>query len=612
MHQSSDSEYIQGPHKIYTKKRILSLIGVFIILYALCIQWQFIVSLGLGQDNIDAMLRGLIPAVGAVVVALALYVQNLSFRTLAAPALVGLSWIITGPYLAYITLINGNTVYLNNIYDIYNGLFLFAVLFLLSMTAKQFLPRVISALVMTGLLLLVVAVNVMQWAYYSLYQSCITTSGSLIIFQTGPAETLEYLHSLGAGMIIGTMFLLFLIIAFFFGTHYMIPSLPKTTVYKKILPLLSLLVIVPSVWILYDELLPNSFPVRTFLDTHDYLERAKLYAENHDDKYAALQAVQLNPRLGPNTVIVVIGESETRTLMNAYTPSAPDNTPWLSAVKEDPHFTLFTNVYSCVWYTVPVLEHALTESNFYNTKQFNESISIIDMAKKAGYKTYWFSNQGSVGVADTPISLIAKTADVSEWVDQDLKESTLDGALLQFLTKVNPNEKNFVVLHIMGSHIEYRNRYPAEFQKFDDGKINQEADYDNTILYTDWFLSQVFDYARDNLHLDAMLYFSDHGSDPSIARQPDGASFKVLRIPMFTWLSDDYMQRNPEITTTLKSHAQSYFTNDLVYELVCGILNMQSPAYDDSISLASPKWHWEKKDLVTRFGKTPLTEDTEY
>ena len=149
MHQSSDSEYIQEPHKIYTKKRILSLIGVFIILYALCIQWQFIVSLGLGQDNIDAMLRGLIPAVGAVVVSLALYVQNLSFRSLAAPALAGLSWVITGPYLAYITLINGNTVYLNNIYDIYNGLFLFAVLFLLSMTAKQFLPRVISALVMT-------------------------------------------------------------------------------------------------------------------------------------------------------------------------------------------------------------------------------------------------------------------------------------------------------------------------------------------------------------------------------------------------------------------------------------------------------------------------------
>lgn len=65
----------------------------------------------------------------------------------------------------------------------------------------------------------------------------------------------------------------------------------------------------------------------------------------------------------------------------------------LTAMKSNPDFTLFTNAYSCVWYTVPVLEHALTESNFYNNKPFNESISIIDMAKKAGYKTYWFSNQ---------------------------------------------------------------------------------------------------------------------------------------------------------------------------------------------------------------------------
>ena len=71
-------------------------------------------------------------------------------------------------------------------------------------------------------------------------------------------------------------------------------------------------------------------------------------------------------------------------------------------MKSNPDFTLFTNAYSCVWYTVPVLEHALTESNFYNDKPFNESISIIDMAKKAGYKTYWFSNQGSVA---SPIRL---------------------------------------------------------------------------------------------------------------------------------------------------------------------------------------------------------------
>ena len=101
------------------------------------------------------------------------------------------------------------------------------------------------------------------------------------------------------------------------------------------------------------------------------MERSALYAENHDGKFAALQAVQLNPSESPNTVVVVIGESETRTLMHAFNPNHVENTPWLTAMKEDSDFTLFSNAYSCVWYTVPVLERALTEANFYNNKEFN-------------------------------------------------------------------------------------------------------------------------------------------------------------------------------------------------------------------------------------------------
>lgn len=372
------------------------------------------------------------------------------------------------------------------------------------------------------------------------------------------------------------------------------------------------MIIFPSVGALGEEIFPQAFPIRTFIDTHDYMERSALYAENHDGKFAALQAVQLNPAEYPNTVVVVIGESETRTLMHAFNPNHVENTPWLTAMKEDPDFTLFSNAYSCVWYTVPVLERALTEANFYNNKEFNSSISILDMAKKAGYKTYWFSNQGSIGVADTPITLVAKTADVSEWVDQELKQSTMDGALLQFLQRVDPNEKNFVVLHLMGSHIEYRNRYPKEFQVFNDGTVNQQADFDNTVLYTDWVLSQIFEYAKENLNLDAMIYFSDHGSDPDKGRQPDDISFKVLRIPMFCYLSESYQARNPEVAEAVKQNKDKFFTNDLAYEFVCGILNMQSPNYDPTYSIASPQWKMERKDLVTRFGKVSLLEDTEF
>lgn len=595
-----------------TKRTLWHLLFIFAIIYAFCFQWEMYISLGLGPDNIKNTTLGLIPAIATIVISLGLYWDYVNWKTILPPAIIAAGWIITGPYLSYITLINKNTIYLNNIYDIYTGLYLFSILFCLNMIVRQFLRHRLGAAIMTIIQFVSFFIIALQWVYFGLYHSSITTSGALLICQTGPAETLEFFHSLGLLKVAAIILFVCATILGLYWLNLKQKELPATHFYRKVLPFLSLLIILPSTAALGDEIFPECFPIRTFLDTHDYMERSALYAENHSDKFANLQAIQLTPADYPNTVIVIIGESETRTLMNAYNPKHVPNTPWLTEQKNNPNFTLFTNAYSCVWYTVPVLERALTESNFYNDKQFNESISIIDMAKKAGYKTYWFSNQGSIGVADTPITLVANTADVSEWVDRDLKESTHDDALLHFLKQVNPNEKNFIVLHIMGSHIEYRNRYPAEFQKFNDGTINQEADFDNTVLYTDWFLSQVYDYAHKNLNLDAMVYFSDHGSDPDIGRVPDGDSFKVLRIPMFCYLSDAYQLRNPQITEAIKEHENSYFTNDLEYEFICGLLNIQSPNYNPAYSLASPRWQMRRADLTTRFGKTSLMEDPDF
>ncbi|PNH21085.1 arylsulfatase [Megasphaera hutchinsoni] len=607
------STFLSRLFPVGSKKRtIATLILLYIILYAILYRWQYSVSLGLGADNIQNVILGLIPAVLAVVLPLGLYWHNISITSILPPTIVALGWIITGPYLNYTTLLTHNVIYINNIYDIYVGLYLFAILFCINMALIRYIPRFLSALIVTILQLASFFIIIIQWVYYLLYNSCITITGALLINQTGPRETKEYFGSLGMYRISGIILVLLIFIIGSYILNYRQKKAAITPLYTPFIPLISLFIIFPSIGALAGEILPTAFPIKTFIDSKEYLQHAKLYATTHDNRYAKLNAIQLHPRKDPNTIILVIGESETRTYMHVYNPSQPPNTPWLSEMKQDPHFTFFTNAYACVWYTVPVLEHALTEANFYNHKEFNQSISIIDMARKAGYKTYWFSNQGSVGVSDTPISLVAHTADVHEWVDRDAKYSTLDESLLKFLKKVNPKDRNFVVLHLMGSHVEYRNRYPAKFQKFNDGQINRVADFHNTILYNDWFLHEVYKYGKDHLNLDAMLYFSDHGSDPTRLRQPDIAPFTVLRIPMFCYLSDNYLQRNTEIAQTLKNHQNKYFTNDLAYELVCGILNMKSPHYDPSMSLASPLWKMERKDLVTRFGKSSLLEDKEY
>ena len=171
-----------------TGRQIFYLICIFAVIYALCFQWELLVSLGLGEDNIEDMTFGLIPAVGAVTLSLALYWKHLSLAAILPNAVVGISWIITGPVLSYNTLLNSNTVYLNNIYDIYVGLYFFAILFCVSMALRQYAPPKIRMVLMTLIQLLAISVIVLQWGYYYLYHSSITTSGALLIFQTGPAE----------------------------------------------------------------------------------------------------------------------------------------------------------------------------------------------------------------------------------------------------------------------------------------------------------------------------------------------------------------------------------------------------------------------------------------
>jgi lipid A ethanolaminephosphotransferase len=81
-----------------------------------------------------------------------------------------------------------------------------------------------------------------------------------------------------------------------------------------------------------------------------------------------------------------------------------------------------------------------------------------------------------------------------------------------------------IVLHQMGNHgPEYYRRYPKAFEQFTptckSGELStcsqQEVDnaYDNAILYTDYFLSEVIHFLQkyDKTYETAMLYVSDHG-----------------------------------------------------------------------------------------------------
>ena len=165
----------------------------------------------------------------------------------------------------------------------------------------------------------------------------------------------------------------------------------------------------------------------------------------------------------------------------------------------------------------------------------------------------------------------------------------------------------------MGSHIYYNSRYPRRFKKWvtadGTGMMLAAPSYANSILYTDFVLSKIFDYARANLNLQAMIYFSDHGEDLEISHNPDVFRFEMLRVPMFIWLSPTYEKNFPDKVATLDDRRAEYFTNDMFYDTFCGPINAPSNRYDAAQDFSSAAYKFNRNNLTTMLGQHKLTED---
>ena len=524
-------------------------------------------------------------------------------------------------------------------YDFAVGTAIF--IFLTSATVILRSPLIICALNLFFLL-----IPLTELIYYCMTWHCLSPASLMAIYLTNWHEAREFLRAMiGIPNLLLICAAIGLFLRFFYKSH--VKFLRRLTLNTEKTSAAAISLIFSFAALIF--YVPQTSMAGLYKTVTDYAAQTQLYSKNREKRLADLKISTQNDLDG--TIILVIGESASRDYMHAYNQNFPfDNTIWLekqcvmrnaqcvikslpdnakinpdyeetpentpNLTPTDGKFINFSNAYAAWTQTVPVLQRALTEQSQYNDKEFFESVSIIDAARKAGYKTYWFSNQGRYGEFDSAITLVAKTADVSEWTDDSFDFSELeDEILLKFFDKVNPAEKNFIVFHLMGSHIYYNSRYPRRFKKWvtkdGSGMMLAAPSYANSILYTDFVLSKIFDYAKANLNLQAMIYFSDHGEDLEISHNPDVFRFEMLRIPMFMYFSPAYEKNFPDRVATLEKNREKYFTNDLIYDTFCGLINAKSNRYDAGQDFSSEEYRFTRETLTTMLGQHKLTEDTE-
>lgn len=593
------------------------LLFIAILIYLFLYGTYVFLSRGNSPENRHMQMRRYLPCTIAITVSLYLWnLTSLPISNLFPHALVGIAWVLAYP-LCYWLGFRFSHAFIENHIDIAFGAYIFTFTVCLQVLLSQFCHTVATQTATACLLDLLhvslLFLPIFQIIYYFNYHSSFTRAGALAILQTNPEEAREFiLFNYGYKSIVAVIvFFIFLLLAFF--------KLNYITVTVTSLPItldLVLLVIVLATLSYCAKLIVRTGVMIHYLDSLHYLKQASLFNNYHKDNFAHLQIAKPAKSFAkPSTFILVIGESATRSYMSAYGYQDYDTTPWMKAMSSKSDFLLFKHAYSSMAQTVPSLEQALTEKNQYNNKKFNRSTTILDLAKKCGYTNYWFSAQAAIGIGATPVTLVAKTADHEEWLSTTMRQThtvKYDQDLLPYLQQVDPTQNNFVVIHLKGSHENYLNRYPAAFAKWGNHNENESVlNYDNSLAYTDQLLQDIYTYGKEHLNLQGLLYFSDHGADPTTKRNPDASGFMALRVPLFLYLSPEYQSLYPETVAALRSHTDSYFTNDLIYELVAGLLNIHSDHFDESNSLASPKYKYTRETLRTKLGTVKLTEDVD-
>ncbi|MBW2960861.1 phosphoethanolamine transferase [Mesonia aestuariivivens] len=268
-------------------------------------------------------------------------------------------------------------------------------------------------------------------------------------------------------------------------------------------------------------------------------------------------------------LVIVIGESATRQHMSIY-GYEKNTTPYLNRLKNT--ISVYSDVISSQVYTTGSLVDALTLKNRENPYK-NET--LIPFFKNAGYKVSWLSNQRPVGVHDNMISRLSSTADNKIYLTfNDFRDNTsFDEVLLPLLDdRIKSKEKQVIFIHLSGSHYDYEKRIPKSFKYFGSSgdQHNQKVinAYDNSILYTDYILSEIIKKV-DKVNLkSAVVYFSDHGDEVYDTRNFFGhfqnkPTPAMYEIPFLVWTSSTFEKpENFEIDTCRK-----YMLDDLPHSL---------------------------------------------
>ncbi len=308
-------------------------------------------------------------------------------------------------------------------------------------------------------------------------------------------------------------------------------------------------------------------------------------------------------------VVVVIGESFSRFHSSLYGYRLQTN-PLLEKREQEGELIVFSNVVTRADATHEALRSIFSTDSL--GLGFGSAPLFPAIFRAAGYRTYLWENQYRIGVG---ISFMVD--DKLSSIMYDERNETIYSQDGPFLDSTIPDVSHFTktlsVIHLMGQHFFYKDRYedgfriftPADYDpSYTEAQREVLADYDNATLYNDAIVDRIID--RFDSTPTILFYFTDHGeelyengdfSGHTNALRSKDLRYQIL-IPFMVWMSPSYRQANPEQYERICAAKNLPATTDDVSHFLMDVAQIHTETFSPYRSVVNPLYLRDKKRLI--------------
>ena len=523
------------------------------------------------------------------------------------------------------------------------------------------IPRKVRFWVKALLYLLLYGIAIVDVFCYIRFESTLTPTMLMLVGETSSQEASEFLSAYLSWDIItselGWVLLLLLVHVLWTLVRWLSRSIRQRMVLPKVNPLaitvLRAVLGALVAWLLYSAVtqtwnnkvaMHRLFSCNTLGEVEHELTRkdqAKLYVPVYRlafgiyaNRLASHQIIQLeaaSTKIQVDScsfhvpdIVLVIGESYNKHHSQLYGYNKP-TTPRQQAMAEEGSLVPFSDIVSSWNLTSFVFKHMLSLYAVGDSGEWCDQPLFPEVFRKAGYHVTFITNQflpqAKEAVYDFSGGFFLNHPEVSSRLF-DKRNIKLyrydDGVLKELMANSQKPKANLTILHLMGSHVDYRARYPQKsFRRFTPQMYNRPdltdkqkqtlADYDNSLLYNDSIVKAITNCFVDKEAL--VIYMPDHGEEifddkPYVSGRRHNADIDYrlarneMEIPFWIWGSPKYIENHPYGWQTIQVAKDRPMMTDALPHLLLYLGGISTPLYRSELNIISPDYNTHRPRIL--------------